>query len=55
MNRQAAAVEDDCTLSYGRPNFELTPRDLRAVESASSNIRVAGARYPEWIEQMTGR
>src|SRR5207253_3600147 len=34
---------------------ELTPDDLRDIDSASSNIRVEGARYPERLEQMTGR
>ena len=34
---------------------ELTPEDLRDIESAASEITVQGARYPEHIEQMTGR
>jgi aryl-alcohol dehydrogenase-like predicted oxidoreductase len=34
---------------------ELTPDDLREIESAASHISVQGARYPENIEQMTGR
>src|ERR1700737_4993561 len=34
---------------------ELTPDDLRDIDSASLNIRVEGARYPERLEQMTGR
>ena len=34
---------------------ELTPEDLRALESASSKIKVVGARYPEFHEQLTGR
>jgi aryl-alcohol dehydrogenase-like predicted oxidoreductase len=33
---------------------ELTSEDLREIESASSNIKVEGARYPEAIERMTG-
>ena len=36
-------------------SVELTPDDLRDIDSASSNIRVEGARYPERLEQMTGR
>ena len=36
-------------------SVELTADDLRDIESASSNIRVEGARYPERLEQMTGR
>lgn len=35
--------------------FRLTPEDLGAIESVSSNIKVEGARYPDWHEQMTGR
>jgi aryl-alcohol dehydrogenase-like predicted oxidoreductase len=33
---------------------ELTPDDLREIESAASKIKVEGARYPEKLEQMTG-
>jgi aryl-alcohol dehydrogenase-like predicted oxidoreductase len=36
-------------------NVELTPEDLRAIESASSNITVEGARYPQWLVPMSGR
>jgi hypothetical protein len=34
---------------------ELTADDLREIESAAARIRVQGARYPEELEQMTGR
>src|ERR1700688_1052854 len=34
---------------------ELTPADLRDINSASSKIKVEGARYPERLEQLTGR
>jgi aryl-alcohol dehydrogenase-like predicted oxidoreductase len=34
---------------------ELTSDDLREIDSASSKITVQGARYPEKLEQMTGR
>jgi aryl-alcohol dehydrogenase-like predicted oxidoreductase len=34
---------------------ELTPDDLRDIEKAASKITVHGARYPEKLEQMTGR
>lgn len=34
---------------------ELTPDDLREIDSAASDIKVQGARYPEHLEQMTGR
>jgi aryl-alcohol dehydrogenase-like predicted oxidoreductase len=41
--------------NLGATDVELTPEDLRAIESASSNIKVEGARYPEFHEQLTGR
>jgi len=41
--------------NLGAANVELTPEDLRAIESASSSIKVEGARYPQWVEQTTGR
>jgi hypothetical protein len=34
---------------------ELTHDDLRDIENAASKITVQGARYPEGLEQMTGR
>ncbi len=34
---------------------ELTPGDLREIESASSKITIQGARYPEHLEKLTGR
>jgi aryl-alcohol dehydrogenase-like predicted oxidoreductase len=39
----------------GAVAVELTPDDLREIESAASKITVQGARYPEHIEQMSGR
>ena len=36
-------------------SVNLTPDDLREIESASAHIQVQGARYPEHLEQMTGR
>jgi aryl-alcohol dehydrogenase-like predicted oxidoreductase len=41
--------------NIGATAVELTPDDLREIESAASRIRVEGARYPEEMEQMTGR
>jgi hypothetical protein len=41
--------------NLGAANVELTCEDLRAIESASSNIKVEGARYPEWLVPMSGR
>lgn len=34
---------------------ELTSDDLREIAGAASRITVQGARYPEKLEQMTGR
>jgi len=36
-------------------SVDLTPDDLRDINSASSKIKVEGARYPERLEQLTGR
>jgi aryl-alcohol dehydrogenase-like predicted oxidoreductase len=36
-------------------SVELTPDDLREIDDAASKITVQGARYPEKLEQMTGR
>jgi aryl-alcohol dehydrogenase-like predicted oxidoreductase len=41
--------------NLGTLSVELTPDDLREIDTASSNIKVQGARYPETYEQMTGR
>ncbi|MCA1566196.1 MAG: aldo/keto reductase [Acidobacteria bacterium] len=41
--------------NLGAMGVELTPEDLRAIESASSEIKVEGARYPEIHERLTGR
>jgi aryl-alcohol dehydrogenase-like predicted oxidoreductase len=41
--------------NIGAASIELTSDDLREIEDAASNIKVQGARYPEKLEQMTGR
>jgi aryl-alcohol dehydrogenase-like predicted oxidoreductase len=41
--------------NLGAAGVELTPEDLRAIETASSKIKVEGARYPEFHERLTGR
>jgi aryl-alcohol dehydrogenase-like predicted oxidoreductase len=41
--------------NIGATAIELTPNDLREIENAASKITVQGARYPEKLEQMTGR
>jgi len=41
--------------NIGAVSVELTSEDLREIESAASKIKVQGARYPEKLEQMTGR
>ena len=40
--------------NIGAAAVELNSDDLREIESASANIKVEGARYPEHIEKMTG-
>jgi hypothetical protein len=35
--------------------LKVTPDDLRDIESAAARIKVEGARYPEALEQLTGR
>jgi aryl-alcohol dehydrogenase-like predicted oxidoreductase len=41
--------------NIGALAVKLNPDDLRDIESAASKITVQGARYPEKLEQMTGR
>src|SRR5208283_5110844 len=41
--------------NLGAASVELTLDDLRDIDSASSKIKVEGARYPERLEQLTGR
>jgi aryl-alcohol dehydrogenase-like predicted oxidoreductase len=38
----------------GAVEVELSPDDLRDIDSAASKINVEGARYPEELQQMTG-
>jgi len=41
--------------NVGAVEIELTKDDLREIERAASQIEVQGARYPEHLEQLTGR
>ena len=41
--------------NLGAAAVELTPDDLREIDRAASQIEVQGARYPEKLEQLTGR
>jgi aryl-alcohol dehydrogenase-like predicted oxidoreductase len=41
--------------NIGAVSIELTPGDLQNIDNAASQITVQGARYPEKLEQMTGR
>jgi aryl-alcohol dehydrogenase-like predicted oxidoreductase len=41
--------------NLGAASIELTAGDLREIETAASKIKIQGARYPEHLEQMTGR
>ncbi|TAM47802.1 MAG: aldo/keto reductase [Acidobacteria bacterium] len=41
--------------NLGAAAVQLTPEDLREIDRAASKIEVQGARYPEKLEQLTGR
>ena len=41
--------------NVGAAAIEMTPDDLRHIESAAAKITVQGARYPEALDKMTGR
>ncbi len=40
--------------NIGAVAVELTPEDLRDIDSAASKIKVEGERYPEHLQRMTG-
>jgi aryl-alcohol dehydrogenase-like predicted oxidoreductase len=41
--------------NIGAAAVELTPADVRELESAASEIAVQGARYPEQLQKLVGR
>jgi aryl-alcohol dehydrogenase-like predicted oxidoreductase len=41
--------------NLGALKVELTPEDLGTIEGASSQIKIQGARYPEFHEKLVGR
>ena len=41
--------------NVGAAAVELSPEDLRQIESAASKISVQGARYPEELQKLVGR
>lgn len=41
--------------NIGAAFVELSPQDLRELESAASRIAVQGARYPEHLQKLVGR
>jgi aryl-alcohol dehydrogenase-like predicted oxidoreductase len=41
--------------NIGAANVELSPEDLREIETAASKIALQGARYPEELQKMVGR
>jgi aryl-alcohol dehydrogenase-like predicted oxidoreductase len=41
--------------NIGAAAVELTPEDLRQLETAASKISVQGARYPEELQKLVGR
>ncbi len=40
--------------NIGAASVQLTPEDLRDIDTAASNIPIRGERYPEEMERMTG-
>jgi aryl-alcohol dehydrogenase-like predicted oxidoreductase len=41
--------------NIGGASLALTPQDLRDIDEAAAKIPVAGERYPEHLDRMTGR
>ncbi len=41
--------------NIGATRITFTPDELREINSAASEIRVEGARYPEQLQRLTGR
>jgi aryl-alcohol dehydrogenase-like predicted oxidoreductase len=41
--------------NLGALKLELTADDVAALEDASSRIKIEGARYPEFHQQLVGR
>ena len=41
--------------NIGAVSVELTPEDVHEINNAASQIKIAGARYPEKLQQLTGR
>jgi len=41
--------------NIGAVKSELTPEDLRELDTAASKITVQGARYPEELQKLVGR
>jgi len=41
--------------NLGALKIDLTPEDLGAIETASSQIKLEGARYPEFHQKLVGR
>jgi aryl-alcohol dehydrogenase-like predicted oxidoreductase len=41
--------------NLGAAGIQLTPDDLREIDRAASEVAVHGARYPEHLQNMTGR
>ncbi len=41
--------------NLGAANVDLTPEDIKTIESASSEIKLEGARYPEFHQSLVNR
>jgi hypothetical protein len=50
-DHKAACLDEN----IGAVAVELTADDLSDIENAAANIKVQGERYPEKLEQLTGR
>jgi hypothetical protein len=50
--KQAASPREE---NLAAANIELSPEDLREIDSAASNISLQGAHYPENLQKMVGR
>jgi hypothetical protein len=48
-------ISDQLDKNMGAAAIKLTLDDLRDTDSAASKIKMQGARYPEKLEEITGR
>lgn len=41
--------------NLGAVNVELSPADMQEINEALCRIQIVGDRYPQWLQEMTGR